>query len=105
MWLEKSKQSNNSFLFKDFHHHQPSSICTATMDLLSEHLPQPTEDTYLDLLQNVFHHENFGGIQRKVVSKIAANKDKWRKVNMLLGSRSSSKWIDSGYHSINGTDE
>ena len=83
MWLRNSKQSNNSFLFKDFHHHQPSSICTATMDLLSsedvvqatEHLTQPTADTYLDLLQNVFHHENFRGIQRKVVSEIAANKD------------------------------
>ena len=53
------------------------------MDLLSsedvvqatEHLTQPTADTYLDLLQNVFHHENFRGIQRKVVSEIAANKD------------------------------
>ena len=53
------------------------------MDLLSsedivqatEHLTQPTGDTYLDLLQNVFHHENFRGIQRKVVSEIAANKD------------------------------
>lgn len=56
---------------------------TTTLDSLSleeyvqaaEHLPNPTGDTYIDLLQNVFHLESFRGIQRKVISEIADNKD------------------------------
>ena len=80
MWLKNSKQSKNSFLFKDFHHHQVFVLNNGFIIIgrccSSNRTPtQPTGDAYLDLFQNVFHHENFRGVQRKVVSEIAANKD------------------------------
>ncbi len=29
-----------------------------------QHVPQPSDDPYLDILQNIFHHQDFRGIQR-----------------------------------------
>ena len=37
--------------------------------------PQLSGDPFLDILRNVFKHENFRGMQREVVESIAANKD------------------------------
>ncbi len=36
---------------------------------------QLSGDPFLDILRNVFKHENFRGMQREVVESIAANKD------------------------------
>ena len=43
---------------------------------LQEKVPNKhSGDVFLDILQNVFGHENFRGIQRDIVEVISANKD------------------------------
>ena len=38
-------------------------------------LPQPSDDPYLDILQNVFHHQHFRDIQRDAIHCIVTDKD------------------------------
>ena len=38
-------------------------------------LAQPSGDPYLDVFQNVFHHETFRGKQREVVTYLTSNND------------------------------
>ncbi|CAB3999546.1 recQ family helicase [Paramuricea clavata] len=38
-------------------------------------IPQPSGDVHLDILRNIFQHENFRGIQRRVIDVVTTNKD------------------------------
>ena len=38
-------------------------------------IPEPSGDIHLDILRNIFHHENFRAIQKRVIDVIATNKD------------------------------
>jgi superfamily II DNA helicase RecQ len=57
-----------------------------------QHLPQPSDDPYLDILQNIFHHQNFRGIQREAIECIASEKDALV-IIPTGGGKSSCYWI------------
>jgi superfamily II DNA helicase RecQ len=55
-------------------------------------VPQPSDDPYLDILQNVFHHQHFRGIQRQAIECIALDEDALV-VIPNGGGKSSCYWI------------
>ena len=55
-------------------------------------IDQPSDDPYLDILQNMFHHQNFRGIQREAIECIASEKDALV-IIPTGGGKSSCYWI------------
>ena len=72
----------------------PIADLTSLHDALTEdkELPQPSDDPYLDILQNVFHHQHFGDIQRDAIHCIVTDKDSLV-VIPTGGGKSSCYWI------------
>ena len=55
----------------------PIADLTSLHDALmgDKELPQPSDDPYLDILQNVFHHQHFRDIQRDAIHCIVTDKE------------------------------
>ena len=67
-----------------------TSLQEAVID--DRQVPQLSDDPYLDILQNIFHHQNFRGIQRDAIECIALDKDALV-VIPTGGGKSSCYWI------------
>ena len=66
-----------------------TSLQEAIID--DQHVPQPSDDPYLDILQNIFH-QNFRGVQRDAIECIALDKDALV-VSPTGGGKSSCYWV------------
>ena len=67
MWCFKDHRSNLTTPIGD--------VGTVKEATAATEFHQLSEDPLLDILQKVFHHESFRGMQRKVVDQILENKD------------------------------
>ena len=104
--------------FPNSFHQDPSSstnipvtdstpLCDALMQ--DKQAFQPSDDPYLDILKNVFHHQHFRDIQREAIECNVADKDALiviptggGEIPMLLDSRPVHPWSNGCYHTTYG---
>ena len=66
--FHQDRSSSTNIPVTDF-----TSLCNALM--LDKQASQPSDDSYLDILQNVFHRQHFRDLQREAIECIVADKD------------------------------